>query len=345
MVKTRDKLQDIWQLILQEKIDQRQGRPVLGRDGRPLLYLTNLGDNKQPLPALYIGISTKTRQIIKPQEYKGFKIECEFGTFFNDSQGRDYAVLSCLETGFSDLFISFSNEIADELDIKSSTHETVKTAIDKWLLFFKKPTGGPLQLEELTGVVGELLMLKELAQSLSPSRETIEAWQGPKKADWDYSISNGGRRLLVEVKTTIRPKTVVTVHNINQLSPKSNFECFLNFRSVDYVENKNAGDSFWDIRELIAQLEELFRGGADGDLSTFFWERLEMAGVFRSHLPTYDGHLFEERSSVWHIIDNDFPAANRVQIPQQVRDRIDSIKYRLNLAGLTEAKNPFNKNS
>jgi hypothetical protein len=337
----REPIKDIWQRVLAEA-SGGEGFPIFAgsEPSKPVARLANGGTHERPLPSIYVRLETSGGEKIKNEAFRGFSLQVERGGFASNDLAQTYAIISCADMPFTDIFLSFSERLIVKLEEGSTASKAVQQMISEWIGFFKRAGLQPLEMEEITGLFGELLFLKQLVDKFGASKKTLNSWHGPKGANWDFSLGELlGAKTLVEVKTTIRPRTIITVNNLDQLCPVTDCACWLHFISVEYLEN-NAPKTENTIVDLISGLKASLGNSADGNIIPEFDELLEMIGYFSVHDDHYKKHSFKPNQVRWHEIGEDFPALSRKRLPPDIRERIDKLNYRLNIAGLDESEPP-----
>jgi hypothetical protein len=337
----REPIKDTWQRTLVES-SGGEGFPIFAgsEPGKPVARLANGGTAERPLPSIYVRLEVFGADKLKNEAFRGFSLQIEKGGFAVNDLMQTYAIITCADVPFTDIFISFSERLIVKLEEGAAPSKAIQQMISEWIGFFKRAGLQPLELEEITGLFGELFFLKQLVEKFGASKKTLNSWHGPKGANWDFSVGELiGAKTLIEIKTTIRPRTIITVNNLDQLCPIKDCACWLNFISVEYLEN---GESKADgtIIDLMTDLKASLGKSTDGNLIPEFDELLEMVGYFTIHNDCYKKHSFKPNQVRWHEIGGDFPALSRGRLPPDIRERIDKLNYRLNIAGLPESAPP-----
>jgi len=313
--------------------------PILGpKSKRQLLFISRTEYAFQPLPVLLVPVTRRVQNVIKRQTYKGFKVDLNFGTA--GGMQSDFVLVECLDPVFVNHFLVLADELAEKLDNEENSIEVVKTTIQNWLQFFKNQNNF-LDDSELTGLYGELKFLLEMIQSKGPSRELLDSWQGPNGDSWDFLIQFTQRKTLAEVKTTVRPKSSISIHGVNQLEPKKDFRCLLNVRFVDRVITKDASPYFKSVPELIEDICQLLDKAPGGSLRSSLVEILQAVGMFEEHYDEYRTKRYKVVQSLWHEIDETFPALSRSKIPEHILSRVDRLQYEFSVAGISVSDAPF----
>jgi hypothetical protein len=123
-----------------------------------------------------------------------------------------YLDISCLEAELVEVFDHFVAAIAEA----SAAGDTdlgavVATVLDRWRSFFTA-AGAPPGRDAIAGILGELLLLRDLA--LCDATDVLATWVGPRQGRHDFRRRNTA----VEVKTTLAHTSMaVTIHGEDQL--------------------------------------------------------------------------------------------------------------------------------
>ncbi|MBF0185832.1 MAG: PD-(D/E)XK motif protein [Magnetococcales bacterium] len=90
----------------------------------------------------------------------------------------------------------------------------VLARVERWRDLLEGDHGG-LSVNELRGLIGELLVLQELLGRLSPI-EAVSSWNGPMGSPQDFMLPDGQR---IEVKTLRPDADAIRVNGLGQLDP------------------------------------------------------------------------------------------------------------------------------
>lgn len=109
------------------------------------------------------------------------------------------------------IFTSLATSICGKcVDMKSTRRGTINGALDEWRELFLSNTDG-LNLNELAGLLGELITLEEIAQMHGAN--ALEFWHGFEGDRHDFS----GHDIAIETKTKTSPGEEITINGIRQL--------------------------------------------------------------------------------------------------------------------------------
>lgn len=306
--------------------------------GAPPAYLSRDFDGTQPLPTIRFRLEGKPSDL-KEITYKGFSLKSVRGSFGN-SPVCDWVMIQCEAPDLVTNFLKFADKILENV-LTSNTPPSIaiKAGIREWLEFFRRD-GKRLELDELTGLFGELKLVHELLLVLPEKAHAIHGWRGPEGRTWDFTLRIDNAPCEIEVKTTLTPSTKVSINSVDQLWERDKKSTFwLNFRSLKHNEPGD-DDDVGSIVELINDVSLLVREKCP-ELHPEFEEKLELAKCHPEHYKDYRTHKFTQYESRWLRISDAFPALNRSNIPRPVLDRIERLKYTLNLAGLPWESGPI----
>ena len=181
--------------------------------------------------------------------------------------------------------------------------------------------GRILSAERQLGLLGELLLFKELAH-LMPGDPT-DFWLGPERGEHDFKLPG----LDLEVKTTSSERRQHTIASISQLMASPGRPLFL----VSIQLTKGSPSSGFTLSETIDELVEL-KSVASNKLQ----KKLEQSGWRAQHHHLYDLRFGARFEPLAYKIDEDFPCltTDSFNLSQNAESRISDISYRLDLEGL-----------
>lgn len=134
-----------------------------------------------------------------------------------DASGRTRSWITISLEGVSEraLFVSLSSYICLKcMESGTSTASAIKEALDEWKgLFLGRAEG--LTQNELAGLLGELLTLQELAESVGA--RSLDFWQGFEGESQDFRCGN----LLIETKASIGQGNSLSINGLRQLARPS----------------------------------------------------------------------------------------------------------------------------
>ncbi|MEV4990308.1 PD-(D/E)XK motif protein [Pseudarthrobacter sp. LMD1-1-1.1] len=239
-----------------------------------------------------------------------------------DSGKRPFTILRCLDPKLHHQFGLLADDVLDVIESNPDKASSAVTAtLDRWRNLFEAERGSLLGAAQLAGIMAELLVLEQLAESRGP--KALSAWQGPKGHRHDFVLSDCS----IEVKaTTNHNNMVVTIHGGRQLAQPDHGELYLR---AFQLERTPVGTS---VPGKIAELLEL--GLSRLDLLT----ALEGAHYSDADASTYEETKFSVLSEKSYLVGKAFPRITpETVMPPEIIDRLSSIAYSLDLGQLEEA--------
>lgn len=209
-----------------------------------------------------------------------------------DAAGRaSFVDVACRKPHLAEIFTLLAAEVLETLPTDPGRPATVaRRVLNRWRELLERERPGVLSEAGLTGLFGELWILKRLAER---SAGAAAVWAGPTGARFDFQRG----RICLEVKTTTSlQRRLVHIHGIEQLDPPTASDLFLAVLTVERV--KDAGLS---VPELVLALRAL---GLDAlELSS----KLHAIGYSEHDEPHYSDRQLAVRSEVYFHVDASFP--------------------------------------
>ena len=193
-----------------------------------------------------------------------------------------------------------------------------------WQRFMSRERPQVLTAEEEVGLVGELVVLRDLMSAGVPEDDAIEAWAGPDDGLHDFIIGTGG----IEAKTTVAPMGFIArIGNLDQLDDSL-------YKPL-YVGAVRLGQS--DTGKSLPQIvDELLEVLADYSLSAKATSKLASVGyieVMREHYK----RKFLCKDLTYRLVDEGTPRLTRSSVPLQILDA----RYSLDLDSLAVVASKF----
>lgn len=197
----------------------------------------------------------------------------------------------CLVPRLNDLFAEVASDMLEALLVDPSDPPRIcHQVLERWRELLDRPDPRLLGPQQLAGLFGELLFVKELARR--DPKHGIDAWTGPAKSQHDLMRGS----LAVEVKTTtVREGRIVQIHGAEQLEAPSRGDLFLAFVRLD-VEGDGTS-----VPQLV---EEILDQGVE---RRTLLELLSQAGYDPAKSLEYERPLFTVREQRLYAVVDDFP--------------------------------------
>lgn len=277
--------------------------------------------------AWYVGFDEKSRYSLfcivdkKPPYISSIKLidvfvgqrkDGKYGITFSLNDAEYLSVFS----HFCEDMIEYSRKAqgADAADIICSRYII-------WVKGFTKTGGERLSFEEIKGLIGELLFLKQKMIPRYGQEKALESWCGIEKTDQDFVCDN----TWYEVKSTVTGANDVKISSVEQLDVDREGHL-----AVVYLDKTSEGDAE---RCTLNSVSELVIESFDSELSKEkIKERLLRFGYYASEI--YDQIGFRFNGMDQYLVGEKFPCLRKKNIPVSVND----VTYDLSLPAIETFK-------
>lgn len=226
---------------------------------------------------------------------------------------REYANLVLLREDLVDIFTGLCAELIATLAANlAKPLVVVSQVLDGWHELFR--SGSQLGIEQLAGLVGELLFLDTLLD-LDPG--SIRAWQGPLRAAHDFIA--GDRAVEVKASAALEGRSV-RIHGLDQLAPPAGGALMVRWMRLDTSDG--AGVSLPELVESITKRVDRPRE---------LWQLLARAGYLVADREKYGGIRFTMSEEASYLVDENFPRIVPASFTEGVPAGISAVRYTLDL--------------
>lgn len=179
-----------------------------------------------------------------------------------------------------------------------------------------------LSREAEIGLIGELLVLNRLIDSLTPSN-ALETWRGPDAEEHDFTLEG----VDLEVKTTSSEERAHWITSADQLTPARNRP--LTLVSIQLTPKMGAGSI--SLPELVGLLKQ--RCDQHGQ---HLMDKLESLGYANSDSDLYTTEWALRTSVACFTVDDAFPKITSSELSRLGLgpERITALRYRVSLTSL-----------
>lgn len=239
-------------------------------------------------------------------------------------EGRELLEIATATPSLHRQFYHFAIAVAERVTVeKRPAPEAVSLELQCFAdLLEEKPLLG---IERQLGLLGELMFLERLVAK--GGLVALDSWVGPMGEPHDFRIE--GREF--EVKTTVSPRRIHTIHGTEQLVPSKG--CSLYLISI-LLGPPGASDGF-SLSDTVARLSEQF--AAVPSRLNQFTAGLAAAGFRDADSPQYTRQFAMRRPLGLACVDDTFPAITRPTIQSALgplAPRIESLQYEVDIEGL-----------
>jgi hypothetical protein len=236
---------------------------------------------------------------------------------------RDYLDVSCLADRHSEYrkpFIYFASDCVSELESElNHPVAAVQIVAQRWHRFWELPAQKEITAEWIKGLLGELWTFQTLVREFGD--HCVRCWTGPDGRDHDFQATG----VALEVKTTETMPPMVRISSLDQLDHTLFKSLWL---LIHTVTARLDGETLPDV---IASLESAIR---DASAKEHFWQVLSAMG-YRRHLePAYREWAYRRTTTLAYLITKAFPSLTRHSLKRPLDERIQSIRYVVELSGL-----------
>ncbi len=266
-------------------------------------------DATHPLD-LYLGLSDegyKTLFVFSMEKFP--KLKSSKGISIVEYKKKDEYILAfkLIDDSIEELFYVFCADMIDSTRycLKTQGNSGVVNRYLKWQTLFEKQRLNMLSEDEIKGLIGELLFLKQFAIAKHGEANGLNSWVGPFGCDQDFSIDN----LWYEIKSVNSGAKTVEISSLEQLGNKD--KGYLVVVELDKTSNVDANAI--DINSLIESMMKSFqdianRGKFENIIFDFGYIKLD----------DYCEYCYKLSSMKMYKVEQDFPKLLRGNVPKGV---------------------------
>lgn len=242
-----------------------------------------------------------------------------------DGHGHSWISLVRHDQGNPELFTLMSLDVLQTLhslpgESESLILRSLLARVGAWQDFMERDREYVLGRDAEIGLLGELLVLRDLLLMGMPAASAVDAWKGPLNGLQDFVLGTGA----IEVKSTVATVGFeATIHSLEQLDESLTAPLFLSCVRLPLAENG------FTLPEFIGRLQELL---ADEKFALcMLGSRLLHAG----YLPSMSAHYirrFREGEIRFIEVSDDFPRLTRRNVPQLIQ----RARYEVNIDGFRD---------
>lgn len=176
---------------------------------------------------------------------------------------------------------------------------------NSWRTMFKNPTRDMLTDNEIRGLIGELLFLKDYMIKEYGPQKSIEAWMGTSKAHKDFEIND----TWYEIKTVKENAITVKISSIEQLD-----DAVSGYLVVTYIEKTNSTNE--RLINLNSLVNELVSKINDYKLLFILFKKLNEARY--SFDEEYNNFNYKFVKREHYVVTDAFPRLSKSDLPAGV---------------------------
>lgn len=228
----------------------------------------------------------------------------------HDGVPTAYADLRCIEPQLDMVFDRLVQDVVAQTENSDAPPVAVcKGVLAQWRELLRR--GDALTTEGVVGLVGELYVLRQLAE-VDPT-SALDAWVGPRRTVHDFVTLNRA----IEVKSTSTLEgTSVSIHGLDQLDPIDLEELYL------AVVHCRPSETAPTLDEAVDDLAGM------GIPRVPLLRAIANAGYVYESRPSISTRFRVSGFTVWRVGSN-FPGLRRSMLSEDIRRGISNVRYTL----------------
>ena len=194
--------------------------------------------------------------------------------------------------------------------------------LERWQAMLRKSRENLLTRQEIIGLIGELLFIRDVLMPAIGVEQSIQAWRGPHDEEQDFAYGN----ILFEVKTQLSSADQYLQVNSEAQLDNSSGQIIVNHKTLVASEGSSDNRSI----TLNKIVEEIRAMCSSSNVKTV--DQLETSLIAVGYRPReeYDeDHWRPARSRFFEVLD-DFPRF----VPASIPPGVSKLRYRISLGAI-----------
>lgn len=235
--------------------------------------------------------------------------------------GKKAVCFSLVEEIDSDIFYRFCQDIIESTKDVSNVNglKIINARWNRWINMFKNPFSKILSENEIRGLIGELVFLRDYMFDKYGIEKSIESWEGPNSSHKDIEIED----TWYEIKTTSQGATTVKISSIEQLD--SNRDGYLTIVELEKA-NRNVSGCL-TLNKLVEEISTML---PNDSIVREYYKKLST--ISYSYYEEYDSFVYDKKNMKFYIVNDKFPKLKAVDMPKQVA----KVSYELIISNIKE---------
>lgn len=242
---------------------------------------------------------------------------------FKRNDGKLNLSFSLLDDTMSDIFYQFCNDIIFKTT-KIDNVDAISYIINRWkswIKVFKNPCSIVMSENEVRGLLGELIFLKEFMFEKYGIEKGLISWVGSSMAHKDFEIND----TWYEVKSVRENALMVEISSVEQLESNVYGELVM----VILEPSNMSIEQPILLNSYIKDIENMLENKEEVDL---FYEKLEQRNYI--YEDEYDKYVYSMKGIDKYSIVKDFPRI----LKSELKSGIERVKYYINIEHIREYK-------
>lgn len=222
-----------------------------------------------------------------------------------------------------DVFYKFCDDIIESTrNFQMNNYlEFIIERWQRWIALFTKTRTSLLSENEIRGLLGELIFLKEEMFKKYGIYRSIVAWQGCERLHKDFEIDDEW----YEIKTIRQNGNIVTISSIEQLDDEKEGKLV-----VIKLENGNTEiNDYITLNKYINEIENMIE---IIDIKNNFLNKLNLVGYIYDEC--YDSYIYTKKGMDFYSVNNSFPKLRK----EDLKEGIGKISYEIYLDAIKDLK-------
>lgn len=241
------------------------------------------------------------------------------------TDGKFSLMFSLRDAGYEDMFDCFCKDIISSSDIQAvadkNAYAFFVNRYNKWAALFEKAPNDILSPSVIKGLIGEILVLKNILIPQLGEVPALESWMGPLLSPKDFIFDKSW----IEVKTISSSIENIQISSIEQLDSVYDGQIV-----VVRLDSSNLADpTSISINGLFDEMVGLLQNPVARNL---FEEKLLGIGYCFNRL--YDNVRFSFKKMELYKVTPDFPAIKRESIPPAILQ----VEYNISIPAIEKFK-------
>lgn len=292
-----------------------------------------LVENEAPFCSCFTGLwNGRLTLAIKSKEVFPFIESSAAVEIYQENKNTDnYEYFILRDSKFEDPFCSFCADLLMSIQLASSEAEALSMMTSRYELWkrFWRRTPNQLSEEQVRGLAGELLYIKECIKLGMNANDLLVGWHGLQAGDQDFVFGN----TWTEVKTVRQGANEILISSLNQLTnprPDSGAGEATGTLAVYRLHGDPVGENAFTVSDLFDEISKLLSNQPYA--LQLFKTSIELYGA-----DPYKGHLEKELKLCclermrYQIGNNDFPRLIR---GEGIPDAVTKVKYSLSIPAI-----------
>lgn len=259
---------------------------------------------------LYVGLDEKGRKSIELRsEFIPRKVRGTTAIEVNQYDNQKYKTIrfSLTDEEISGLFYTFCDDLVEQtrdLENEKDGYNAIVVRFHQWKKMFVSSKKDFLNENQIMGLIGELLFLKEQLIHRIGDHEALRSWSGQELTHKDFSYNN----TWTEVKTIRRNAESVKISSLEQLDSETDGEL-----TVYALEKMSSEYNGINLNKLVIETRNIFTDSDDRDL---FMSKVTLQGY--EYHNYYDDFVYEKIYRKNYRVTDNFPKLTHENVPESV---------------------------